>query len=408
MSSVAQRSVRIQLRNLREASPALQDKRLLGARLAEMLRANILFLLVFVLPSILGTFYYLFVAAGLYVSEAKYVVRTPSDSRGNQLGSIMQTTGISKATDDAHAINAYFLSRDAMELLRREVDLDAVYASPKADIFSRFPGPLQKWRAEFMFQFYLSMTQVKYDKSTGITVLSVWAFDPADAQKIAKRLMTAGEEMANRLTQRMRENLVRGSAKEAEEARLRALDVQNRLTVWRNEERQIDPTRYSYAVIEVIARLSLELALMRGQLQEIQRSSPLNPNVGILQNRVASLEQQIDNERRALAGSGATLAPKIVEYELLQLERMFAEKLFAAAATSQEAARSEAQRQQIYVERVVEPPLPDYPSRPYRLLSSLALIAISFLVYLIAKKVLTNISRHGAFARYFRAKTDDA
>ncbi len=245
------------------------------------------------------------------------------------------------------------------------------------------------------------MTAVKYDKTTGISTLSVSAFDPSATQRIVKRLMVSGEALANSLTKRMRESLVSSANSEAEDARRRAYEAQNKITAWRNREAQVDPTKYAVAIIEVIARLSLELVQIKAQISETQALSPNNPTIASQMTRIRALEAQIASERKALAGGTASLAPKIVEFEQLQLERQFAEKLFAAAVASQESARNEAQKQQIYVEWIAEPHLPDYPYRPLRFFSVLSVAGICFLIFLILNKVLMNIARHGAFGKYF-------
>jgi capsular polysaccharide transport system permease protein len=396
----------IQLRKLREINkkPDVPQTKW-GVALA-FLRKNWLFVIVVIIPVVLNGLYNLLVASNIYVSEAKYVVRTPSDSANvaNPLSGIVQSSGISKATDDAHAINAFFLSRDAMEILRGNAGLDEVYGSAKGDFLSRYPRFSFARTGEGQFKYFLKMASVQYDKTTGISTLSVAAFDPKDAQAIARKLMESGEALANRLTVRMRADLVQRAQQEADLARGRAHEAQRNITQWRNRETQIDPTRFSAAIIEVIARLSLELAQLRAQKAEMVKASPQSPAIASLQNRITSLEDQVNIERRSLAGSVTSLAPKIVEYELLQLEKMMAEKLFSATITSLEVARSDAQKQQIYLERIVDPQLADYPSRPERLLSMGMVALISLMVFMVLKKILTNIAHHGAFARYFNRR----
>lgn len=401
MNVIARRSQKVDVYPIRREREQ-QDLSKPSGKLVGVFQGRALFLLMVVLPVLLSSIYFGIMASSVYVSETKYVVRTPSDSKGSALSGFVHASGVSKSTDDAHVINAFFQSRDAMEILRRDCKLDEIYSSGGVDFLSRYPRPWQRPSSEALFKYYLSRTTVKYDKNTGISTLFVAAFDPVSAQAIARRLMEGGEAMANRLTVRMRTDLVNRANTEAEAARRRAIESLEHLTAWRNREQQVDPTRYSTAAIEVIARLSLETANLRAQLNEIESASPQNPSLTTLRNRIGSLERQIDLERRLLAGDGGSLAPKIVEYEQLQLERHFAERLFAATVSSQESARAEAQRQQIYIERVVEPGLPDYPLHPYRLISIFATLVISILSYMIASKILKNISRHGLFARYFR------
>ena len=61
-----------------------------------------------------------------------------------------------------------------------------------------------------------------------------------------------------------------------------------------------------------------------------------------------------------------------MQYQRLELERQFAEKRLAAALTSFQEAQSEARRKQAYVERIVEPNVPDEAAEPRRLRGILA------------------------------------
>lgn len=404
MHSTVREHAQVQLRllkNLGQKPPAVLTR---GQKIAQWLKRNWLFTTIFILPTVICAFYVTFLASDIYVSEAKYVVRTPADSAaaGNPLSGIVQSTGISKSTDDAHAINTFLISRDAMEILRQQTGLDESYS--KGDFIARFPRFMAKRTSESQFKYFQSMTNVRYDKTTAISTLSVSAFDPATAQKIARKLMESGEDMANRLTTRMRDDLIRSADEEADQARARTQQVQQRLTDWRNRESQIDPTRFSAAIVEVVARLSLELAQLRANRAEIQKASPQSPTLVSLQNRIAALEEQIENEKRSLAGSTGSMAGKIVEYELLLLDKTMAERLLAATISAQETARSDAQRQRIYLETIVAPQLPDYPKYPQRLLTLGIVALVAWLSYMILNKIAANIAKHGAFARYFQRR----
>lgn len=82
-----------------------------------------------------------------------------------------------------------------------------------------------------------------------------------------------------------------------------------------------------------------------------------------------------------MAGYDRALAGKVATYEHLTLMRDLAEKNFAAALSSLESSRQEARRQQIYIEEIVYPNLPDDDTEPRRLRSILAVFVLSFAVF---------------------------
>jgi capsular polysaccharide transport system permease protein len=398
------RTVDVQLKDLRVGGAAEPPPRItLRARLSLAARRNALFMVMVVLPTLLATLHYGLLAADIYVSVVKYVVRTPTVSTPSlAIGAALPGgNNISRSADDTHMINAYMESRDAVLMLRRQADVDQVYKAPAGDLISGFPRPFGNTTAESLFNYYRGMVGVKHDTNSGITTLSVSAFRPTDAQAVALKLMEGGEALANRLTVRMRRDLVERAEQETALARERVIAAQENITRWRNRAQMIDPTRYSAAIIEVIARLSLEAAQLRAQLAELQKASAQSPAIPPLQNRITALQQQIETERRALAGGTGSLAPQIVEFELLLLEKTLSEQYYTATVRSLEVARTDAQRQQIYLERIAEPQVPDYPDRPWRLFSILMVAVISFMFYVIVSKIAMNIARHGAFAQYF-------
>lgn len=345
-------------------------------------------------PTLLAAAYFGLIASDRYAAEMRYVVRSPQTQVANQLGGLLQSTGYTSGGDAAHAINAYIVSRDALADLIEDVDIRAIYGSPRADLFSRFPRPFGRTTTEALFAYFETMVSAKVDRTTGITTVEVQAFSPEDAKRIADALVRRAEALSNRLTRRLRDDLVRTAEEEVARARARSLTALAALTDFRNREQTVDPTRYSAALVETIARLSLELAQMRAQQEELRRASPQSPQIAALANRIRAFEEQIASERLTLAGSADSMAPRIAEYERLMLEREFSDRLLAAAVNSLENARQDAQRQQIYVELVVTPRVPDYPAYPYRLLAVLAVFAVSVLAYIVLSTLVRNVRRH--------------
>jgi capsule polysaccharide export protein KpsE/RkpR len=83
-----------------------------------------------------------------------------------------------------------------------------------------------------------------------------------------------------------------------------------------------------------------------------------------------------------------------VRYERLQLENELANKQLASALASLEQAKTEASRKQAYVERIVEPNLPDSPIEPRRARGILATLALSLLAYGILRMLLAGVKEH--------------
>ena len=146
-----------------------------------------------------------------------------------------------------------------------------------------------------------------------------------------------------------------------------------------------DPVREAGAVIEIIAKMNSDLAQLKASLSEIAVNSPGSPKYGGIRARIGSLEEQIQKQRALIAGGDSTMAPKIAAYEELMLRRDLEVAAYQSALTTLEQARQDAQRQQLYLERVAEPNLADYPLYPMRGLSTLAFLGFSLCIYWILK-----------------------
>jgi capsular polysaccharide transport system permease protein len=244
-----------------------------------------------------------------------------------------------------------------------------------------YPPPYTDPSNETLYKRYLAHIDVKLDKTGGISTLTAQAFDAEDALLLATELLKNAETLVNNLGARSRNDAISNAARQLNGARARVDEAQVKLTEFRNRERVVDPTRISNAVVETIARLSTEIAETKAQLAQLQQSAKRSPQLVSLSQKIIALENQVTLERQQLAGSDAGLAKKIAEYESLILEKEFSEKLLAAASNSVESARLDAQRQQVYLERIVSPALPDDPFGPKRGLTIVIIAVLCFFVF---------------------------
>jgi capsular polysaccharide transport system permease protein len=95
-----------------------------------------------------------------------------------------------------------------------------------------------------------------------------------------------------------------------------------------------------------------------------------------------------------LTGNSASLASKSVEYERLALERDYADKHLVAAMATLAQAREEAQRKQLYLERVVQPNLPDSAIEPKRLRAVLTTLVFSLIGWALLSLLIAGVREH--------------
>src|SRR5215467_15602980 len=119
------------------------------------------------LPTLIAGVYYFAIASDLYLSEAKFIVRSPKQVQTSGIGALLQSTGLGRAADDTAAVQDFVMTRDAVRKLEQQNDLRAVLGRPEGDFVARFPGIL--WRSDFeaLFWRYDYFVSVETDTSTG-------------------------------------------------------------------------------------------------------------------------------------------------------------------------------------------------------------------------------------------------
>jgi len=203
------------------------------------------------------------------------------------------------------------------------------------------------------------------------------------------------EERVNQLNARGRQDLVEFARQEVAEAQSRAIDASSALAQYRNRKGVIDPERQSAISLQQIAKLQSELLTAKAQLGQVMLVAKENPQIPSLKQTVALLEEEIEVESAKVTGdTKQSLASKAADFQKLAMNKEFADKMLAGALTTLEQARSESQRQQLYLERIAQPSLPDAALEPRRLRSILATFFMGLVVWGVAALMTAAVKEH--------------
>ena len=380
--------------DIHQASNGQSQKISYFQRLRFWLRNHVLILVMVVLPTALATLYYGFIASDLYVSETRFVVRSPNRNAAGLLSGFLQSTGFVRAQDDSYVVMEFIESRAAVSDLAAYSGLREILSRPEADFLVRFPAPWGNPTEEALYKHYLDFVTIETNSGGGVTTLRVRASRPEDAQKLAQALLERAEMLINRLNDRARQDAVRFATLEVTDSEQRLGDLQKSLTEFRNKVAMVDPGKQSAAMFEMIAKLSDDVAQNKAQLASLTEQAPQSPQIQSLRSTIDAKEQQIINERAMIVGGDASMAPLIAQYEQLLLQRELGMRMLESSATSLENAKIEAQRQQLYLERIVNPNRPDYALYPKRVRSILMVLALCFAAFWIARFFRNQIYDH--------------
>jgi capsular polysaccharide transport system permease protein len=392
----------------KEAAPAIQaglrrSSGIVGqlaidrTRLAEFAKLPWRFLLIVVAPTLLVALYYLFIASPLYVSTAKFVIHTKSASAATAgLGSIMSSVGLSASDQQvqAYEVQDYILSRNMTENLARDNGLRAILGRPEGDIGFRYPWPFQKDNIENLFQAYQRFVKVDYDLQSGITTLTVQAFRPEDAQRLATALLSRSEDRINELNQRSLADAVAQAQVQVNDAEAQVVAAQTALTTYRTGSSLIDPEKSAAGDLALIEQLQSQEATLKAQRAALAASAPQSPQLAVLDKQIGAFAAQALAEQARTAGQANSLAPEVARFESLSLDRDLAGKYLEAALEGLESARLDAHKQQLFVDRIVSPTLPDKAIEPQRLYLIFLAFVASMVVYALVALVGAGLREH--------------
>lgn len=363
-------------------------------RFFSWLACNPLFLVTVLLPTSLATVYFAWLAPDVYISEARFVIRSPQVKPPTGLSAIIQGTSITRSHDDTFTVHEFMTSRDALRILLERTSLREAFTTPEPIPLSSFPNFLGDESFEALHRYYQKHVAVSADSTSGISHLAVRTFRPEDAHKINEILLELSEKLINELNTRAREDLIQFAASEVSSAEQRARTASLALSAYRNEKQVFDPERQSSVQFLQIAKLQDELIATKTHLAQLQDAATQSPQIHAIQKRIEILSAEIAAETAKIVGAGASLAQKTADYERLALDKAFAEKSLAAALSSLEAARNEALRKQLYLERIVSPNLPDRSFEPKRFKNTLEVFLLGLIVWGIGSMLVAGIREH--------------
>ncbi|NJS37291.1 MAG: hypothetical protein HC765_14235 [Brachymonas sp.] len=355
-----------------------------------------LFLITVLIPTLCSIIYFGFMASDMYISESKFMVRSPQRTQSsNLLGSILSGSGFSRSQDDSLSVQDYVLSRDALEQLDSKLKMRQSYTDANIDIFSRFPNIFDDASFESFFKYYGKQVSISHDSASSISTLRVRAFDAKQSQAINETLLNMSEALVNQMNERGRQDLIKFAQAEATEAERVAKAAALSLAAFRNQRAVFDPDRQSVIQFQLISKLQDELIATKMQLSQISALTPQNPQIPVLQKRSSALQKEVDSEMAKIAGGGGnSLTNKATEFERLSLDRAFAERQLASAMASLENAKNEARRKVLYLERIVQPNSPDVAVEPKRLKNIITTLLMGLIAWGIISMLSAGIREH--------------
>jgi capsular polysaccharide transport system permease protein len=361
----------------------------------DRLRRHFLFILIVVLPTVAGIVYYGLIASDVYISESRFLVRSPQRPvQSGLVGQLLQSSGISRSQDDTYSVRDYILSRDALHELDEKLAVRRTYSERTIDVFNRFAGLSWSKSFEDFFRYYGKHVGVDYDSVSSISVLTVRAFSAEDAHKINDLLLDMSERLVNTLNDQSRQDLIHFADNEVELASEKAKKASLALLNYRSIHSIFEPDRQAALQLEGVAKIQQELVSTEAELAQLKKLSPDNPQIRSLSSRADTLRSAIASEASKVTSAAGSFSARAPNFERLALDVEFADKQLGVALAGLETARSEALQKQLYLERLVRPSLPDKAMEPRRIRSVFTVFILSLIGWGVIGLLIATVREH--------------
>jgi capsular polysaccharide transport system permease protein len=363
--------------------------------MATWLKKNIALVITVIVPTCAAILYYGFFASDVFISESRFLVRSPQHPmQGGFVGELLQGSGITHSQDDTYSVHDYILSRDALRELDAKLGVRRVFMNKRVDSINRFAGMSRDDSFEEFYRYYGKHVGIEYDPVSSISTLTVHAFTAQDAENINDQLLQMSERLVNTLNERSRQDLIRYAAEEVKVANDKATVAAVALFEYRSKHEVFEPDKQAAIQLESVAKIQEELIATEAQLAQVQKLSPSNPQIAGLESRADTLRHAIGSEAAKVTSANGSFSARAPNYERLTLETVFADKQLGVALADLEGARSEALRQQLYLERLVRPNLPDKAMEPRRIRSMFTVFLVGLIAWGVASLLFAAIREH--------------
>ena len=377
------------------ARPVITTVEKISSRLSPGMKLLLFALLV---PTFLSLIYFGLWASPMYIAEARFAVRGADngiiDTGG--LVSMLLPAGSTIGTD-VNIVTEYIQSPDIMEAVDKELHIFDHFASHDYDIISRLESDATR---DERLDYWQWAVKPSLDPETGIVALSVKAYGPEVAKKLAEAVLAKSEALVNAMSRRAQDDAITLAMREVKNAEERVSKAQEAMRAFRDRSGMLDPTSTAGGLQSIVSQLESEVVKVKAEIAEASTyMSKDAPALVGLRARLAAVEKQLAAEKLRLAGESklGSMTSIAGEYEDLQIESDFARQQLVSAMTSLEAARVKAEAQSRYVVAFQVPVLPDESLYPRPFLFTLFVFVGALVIVGICSLIIAAVREHAGF-----------
>ncbi len=334
------------------------------------------------LPTFLVGRYYYTEATDMYETESQFVIQKSEAAGASALGGLFSGTGFANSADSI-TVQGYLTSREAMMRLDDELGYRAHFQQDFIDDLQRLPNDAS---LEDAYKLYEENVKVGYDLTEGVIHLEVIATTPEDSQAFSNALIRFAEERVDELSQRLREDQMKGAQAAYDTAEAEMFDAQAEVLRLQQSRGVLSADAEIAAQMGIINSLELQIEDKLLDLAEIlDNTNPNEIRSDILQREIDRRVERVAFLRQKLTettSSSVSLATISGELQIAETNMMTRQLMLQQSLQLLETARIDANRQVRYLSIGVTPIAPDVPTYPRKMESTILAFIIFMGIYI--------------------------
>jgi len=353
---------------------------------------RILFLVLFLIPLLVITFYELAIASNRYLSETSILI-----SQENSGSSTFDVSflGLPSSADDkdALAMVEFITSRDMLHHLDDKLHLRDHYSASRVDWWARLSNTAS---FEQFHDYMAGWLTVSYDTTAKLIRLQLQTFDQDYSKAVLEAILAKSQEFIDHLNAKVTAEQTRFFDDKMVESEARLTQAKQALLTFQRANRLLTTDAESAVVLRNIQSLETLLAKEKSDVDAASKTLTDNaPRLQQMKQNIASLQNQISTEKERLSGvSTSSISELDAQYREIQFNLEFVTTMYKSNLAQLEQARIEAARRVKFLVVVAATSIADesqYPNRPFVIITG----AVVFLaLYFIAALVLSIIREH--------------
>ncbi|MEO1197385.1 MAG: capsule biosynthesis protein [Pseudomonadota bacterium] len=333
------------------------------------------------LPTVLAGIYYGMIATKMYATKSEFVIQQ-ADSQQGGMGGLLGGTGFA-TSQDSIVVQGYLQSRQALLRLNEDHGFIEHFSSDEIDFINRLDADSTN---EDAYKLYKKQVTIGYDPADGVIRMEVAAASPEKSQEFSQALINYAEEQVDDLTQRLREDQMRGATESFADAETKMVAAQTKVLELQQQLGVLDPVSETSGLMTQITQFEVQLAEKRLQREQLlDNRQPNQARVSGVEGDIERLEGLISDLRGQMTSTTGTgsLASISSQLSIAQVDLETRTLMMQESLQALEASRIEANRQVRYLSVSASPVPPDEPTYPKFFENTLLALLVFSGIYLL-------------------------